>query len=72
MVDSAIVFTYQADYIQESGIKVANTTSPLDGRFGAWKDKLIPHRGASKQHTSTILYSFFSERTVVKNTIFWH
>ena len=42
MVDSAIVFTYQADYIQESGIKVANTTSPLDGRFGTWKDKLIP------------------------------
>ncbi|HQT82496.1 MAG TPA: hypothetical protein PLQ34_10055 [Ferrovaceae bacterium] len=57
------LFTYQADYIQESGIKVANTTSPLDGRFGAWKDKLIPHRGASKQRTITTLCSFFSGRT---------
>lgn len=54
------LFTYQHDYIQESGIRVANTTSPLDGRFGVWKDKLIPHRGASKQRTITILCSFFS------------
>ena len=57
------LFTYQADYVQESGIKVANTTSPLDGRFGVWKDKLIPHRGASKQRTITILCSLFSRRT---------
>lgn len=57
-----ICFTYQHDYIQESGIKVANTTSPLDGRFGVWKDKLIPHLGASKQRTITILCSFFSRR----------
>jgi hypothetical protein len=57
------LFTYQADYIQESGIKVANTTSPLDGRFGVWKNKLIPHRGASKRLTITMLCSFFSERT---------
>jgi hypothetical protein len=61
------LFTYQVDYLQEytaeTGKKVANTTSPLDGRFGAWKDKLIPHRGASKQRTITILCSFFSERT---------
>jgi len=28
------LFTYQHDYLQKSGIKVANTTSPLDGRFG--------------------------------------
>lgn len=57
------LFTYQADYIQESGTKVANTTSPLDGRFGVWKDKLLPHRGCSKQRTITILCSFFSRRT---------
>lgn len=57
------LFTYQHDYIQESGIKVANTTSPLDGRFGVWKDKLIPHRGCSKQRTITILCSFFSRTT---------
>ena len=57
------LFTHQADYIQESGIKVANTTSPLDGRFGVWKDKLIPHRGCSKQRTITILCSFFSRTT---------
>lgn len=57
------LFTYQADYIQESGIQVANTTSPLDGRFGVWKDKLIPHRGCSKQRAITILCSFFSRRT---------
>lgn len=57
------LFTYQADYIQESGIKVANTTSPLDGRFGVWKDQLIPHRGASKQRIITILCSLFSRTT---------
>lgn len=54
------LFTYQHDYIQESGIRVANTTSPLDGRFGVWKDKLIPHRGCSRIRTITILCSFFS------------
>ncbi len=57
------LFTYQHDYLQESGLKVANTTSPLDGRFGVWKDKLIPHRGCSKQRTITILCSFFSRTT---------
>lgn len=57
------LFTYQHDYIQESGLRVANTTSPLDGRFGVWKDKLIAHRGASKQRTITILCSFFSRTT---------
>ena len=57
------LFTYQHDYLVESGIKVANTTSPLDGRFGVWKDKLMPHRGASKQRTITILCSFFSRTT---------
>ena len=57
------LFTYQADYVQESGIKVANTTSPLDGRFGVWKDKLVPHRGCSKERTITMLCSFFSRRT---------
>ncbi len=54
------LFTYQHDYIQESGIRVANTTSPLDGRFGVWKDKLITHRGCSKTRTITILCSLFS------------
>jgi hypothetical protein len=61
------LFTHQHDYLQEymaeTGKKVANTTSPLDGRFGAWKDKLIAHRGASKQLTITMLCSFFSGRT---------
>jgi hypothetical protein len=61
------LFTHQHDYLQEyiaeTGKKVANTTSPLDGRFGAWKDKLIAHRGASKQLTFTMLCSFFSGRT---------
>jgi hypothetical protein len=61
------LFTFQDDYVlgymQETGKKVANTTSPLDGRFGVWKDKLIHHRGASKQRTITILCSFFSETT---------
>ena len=64
------LFTYQDDYLEEytheTGRKVANTTSPLDGRFGAWKDKLIPHRGASKQLTFTTLCSFFSRDTGVK------
>jgi len=61
------LFTYQDDYaleyMQQTGRKVANTTSPLDGRFGVWKDKLIPHRGASKQRTITILCSYFSRTT---------
>lgn len=61
------LFTYQHDYLQEyteeTGKPVANTTSPLDGRFGAWKDKLIPHRGASKKRIVTILCSYFSRRT---------
>lgn len=61
------LFTYQHDYMQEysieTGKKIANTTSPLDGRFGVWKDKLIPHRGASKQLTFTMLCSFFSRTT---------
>lgn len=61
------LFTYQHDYLQEytrqTGKRVANTTSPLDGRFGVWKDKLIPHRGCSKHRTITILRSFFSGTT---------
>jgi len=61
------LFTYQHDYLQtytqETGKKIANTTSPLDGRFGIWKDKLIPHRGVSKQLTITMLCSFISRRT---------
>lgn len=61
------LFTCQHDYTQEyttqTGKEVANTTSPLDGRFGVWKNKLIPHRGASKQRTITILCSFFSRTT---------
>lgn len=58
------LFTYKDDYMQkyatETNKKLANTTSPLDGRFGVWKDKLIPHRGASEQLTITMLRSFFS------------
>jgi hypothetical protein len=61
------LFTYQDDYLQEytqkTGKKIANTTSPLDGRFGVWKNKLNPHRGASKQLTITMLRSFFSRGT---------
>lgn len=64
------LFTYQNDYLQEytqqTGKRIANTTSPLDGRFGVWKDRLIQHRGASKQLTFTMLCSFFSEVTGVK------
>lgn len=61
------LFTYQDDYLQEyckeTGKKIANTTSLLDGRFGVWKDKLVPHRGCSKTRTITILRSLFSGRT---------
>lgn len=61
------LFTCQDDYLEQytlqTGKKIANTTSPLDGRFGVWKDKLIPHRGASKTRTITILCSFFSGTT---------
>lgn len=64
------LFTYQDDYMQEYAEetckKLANTTSPLDGRFGVWKDKLIQHRGASKQLTITMLRSFFSRVTDVR------
>jgi hypothetical protein len=61
------LFTFQNDYMQEyayeTNKKLANTTSPLDGRFGVWKNKLRQHRGASKQLTFTMLCSFFSRRT---------
>jgi hypothetical protein len=61
------LFTYQDDYMQEyaaeTNKKLANTTSPLDGRFGVWKNKLRQHRGASKQLTFTMLCSFFSRTT---------
>jgi len=61
------LFTYQNDYMQEyaeqTGKKLANTTSPLDGRFGVWKNKLVLHRGASKRRLVTILCSFFSRQT---------
>ena len=61
------LFTHEDDYLQEytrqTGKKIANTTSPLDGRFGVWKNRLRSHRGATKQLTFTMLCSFFSERT---------
>jgi hypothetical protein len=61
------LFTYQHDYLQEytqqTSKRIANTTSPLDGRFGAWKDRLIPHRGCSKRRTFILLCSFFSRTT---------
>jgi hypothetical protein len=61
------LFTYQDDYMQEyaieTGKKLANTTSPLDGIFGTWKDRLLPHRGASDRLTFTMLRSFFSRTT---------
>lgn len=67
------LFTYQHDYLQKDvsemrnkTYKVANTTSPLDGRFGVWKSKLKSHRGASKQLTFTMLCSFLSGDTGVK------
>lgn len=67
------LFTYQADYLlkdvsegRDKTYKVANTTSPLDGRFGVWKSKLKPHRGTSKQRIITMLCSFFSDSTGVK------
>jgi hypothetical protein len=63
------LFTYQDDYMQEyaaeTNKKLANTTSPLDGRFGVWKSKLKQHRGASKTLTFTMLRSFLSGGTGV-------
>ncbi|QQS19468.1 hypothetical protein IPL85_04265 [Candidatus Saccharibacteria bacterium] len=61
------LFTFRHDYLQEytqqTGKQIANTTSPLDGRFGVWKDRLIPHRGCSKRRTFILLCSFFSRTT---------
>lgn len=61
------LFTCQHDYLQQycakTNKKIANTTSPLDGRFGVWKAKLKLHRGTTKHRTITILCSFFSRTT---------
>ena len=54
-------------YAAETQKKLANTTSPLDGRFGVWKDKLVPHRGASKQLTFTILCRAIGKNVEVFN-----
>jgi hypothetical protein len=64
------LFTYQHDYMKEysknTRKKLANTTSPLDGKFGTIKTKLIAHRGASKLLTFTIIRSLLSGRTGVR------
>ena len=57
------LFTYQDKNLTNQGIRIPNTTNPLDGRFGVWKTKLKAHRGCSKQLKITMLCSFFSRTT---------
>lgn len=57
------LFTYQDNELTKQGINLPNTTSPLDGRFAVWKDKLKPHRGCTKQRKVKILRSLFSRTT---------
>jgi len=57
------LFVYQADKTH----RTRNTTSPLDGRFGVWKDKLKAHRGITRTLKVSMLCNFFSEATGVDN-----
>ncbi len=57
------LFTCQDQALKDKDIKVPNTTNALDGRFGAWKQKLKQHRGCSKKRTIKILRSCFSRLT---------
>ena len=57
------LFTYQDPELKDKGVQIPNTTNALDGRFGVWKTKLKAHRGCSRTLKTTMLCSFFSERT---------
>jgi hypothetical protein len=57
------LFTYQ----QDGTNKTRNTTSPLDGQFAVWKDKLKAHRGITPELKDSLLRNFFSGATGNKN-----
>jgi len=57
------LFTYQDEELCKQGVRIPNTTSPLDGRFAVWKDKTNRHKGCSKSRTTKILRSLFSRMT---------
>lgn len=57
------LFTWQDEELRNQGIRIPNTTNPLDGQFGVWKRRINKHPGASKQRIITMLRSFFSEGT---------
>ena len=57
------LFTWQDETLRASGIRIPNTTNPLDGQFGVWKRRINKHPGVSKQRIITMLCSFFSEGT---------
>lgn len=57
------LFTWQDEEVINQGIRIPNTTNPLDGQFGVWKRHINKHPGASKQLIITMLRSFFSEGT---------
>lgn len=57
------LFTYKDKKLVRQGIRIPNTTSPLDGRFTAWKDKTNRHKGCSKTRTTKILRSLLSRLT---------
>jgi hypothetical protein len=57
------LFTYQDIQFSSKETTIANTTNPLEGRFGVWKTMLVPHRGCSKQRTIKIFRSLFSRVT---------
>lgn len=57
------LFTWQDETLHAAGIRIPNTTNPLDGQFGVWKKRIHKHPGVSKQLIITMLRSFFSEGT---------
>lgn len=57
------LFMYQDVQLREEGMRIPNTTNPLDGQFGVWKRRINKHSGLSKQRIITLLRSFFSEGT---------
>jgi hypothetical protein len=64
------LFTYQQPTLKEWAAKGAitrNTTSPLDGQFAVWKDKLKAHRGITHKLKVTMLCNFLSEATGREN-----
>lgn len=57
------LFTCRDETYAKQGIRIPNTTNPLDGQFGVWKKRINKHPGASKQRIITMLRSFFSGGT---------